>query len=79
MEDLEISMEKVEEAIATIMKGQERSKEEVLKYVGVSPHCGFSSSSYGGGIGMDMENMWEKLKLVQSLAKEIWGDEPEKC
>jgi hypothetical protein len=31
--------------------------------------------SVGGGKGMNMERMWEKLVLVRELAKRIWGNE----
>ncbi|KAF2231956.1 UROD/MetE-like protein [Viridothelium virens] len=75
MEDLWILKERVEEAVSTIAKGQGTSREEVMKSVGVSPQCGFSSSSHGGGVGMDKEKMWEKLELVRDLAKKIWGNE----
>ncbi|KAI9661901.1 MAG: hypothetical protein M1821_009141 [Bathelium mastoideum] len=75
LEDLSLLRSRVEEAVATIVKGQGRSKQEVLKNVGVSPQCGFSSGSFGGGVGVDREVMWKKLKLVQDLAQNIWGKE----
>ena len=75
IEDLQVLKKRIEEAVITIAEGQGRDREEVMKNVGVSPQCGFSSASSGWGVGMDREKMWEKLKLVQNLAIEMWGNE----
>ena len=74
LEDLEVLKGRAEEAVAMIATGQGRSREEVLSTVGVSPQCGFSSASYGTGVGMSMEGMWDKFRLVQAVAREVWGN-----
>jgi methionine synthase II (cobalamin-independent) len=75
LEDLDILVRRVESAADVIAEAQGRTREVVLKEVlGVSPQCGFASMSIGGGKGMDMERMWEKLVLVRELAKKIWGN-----
>ncbi|KAI9690656.1 MAG: hypothetical protein M1820_009936 [Bogoriella megaspora] len=76
LEDMEMLKTRVEDALAVIATGQERSRDDVLKNVGVGPQCGFSSASYAVGVGMNMEKMWEKMSLARKLKESIWGDEP---
>jgi 5-methyltetrahydropteroyltriglutamate--homocysteine methyltransferase len=37
----------------------------------LSPQCGFSSTEEGNRI--DEQVQWNKLKLVKSIADEVWG------
>lgn len=76
LEDLDELVERVDAAADAIARGQGRIREEVVRDVlGVSPQCGFASTSKGGGIGMREERMWEKLVLYRELAARIWPDE----
>ncbi|HEX5150397.1 MAG TPA: 5-methyltetrahydropteroyltriglutamate--homocysteine S-methyltransferase [Parafilimonas sp.] len=43
-----------------------------MENMGISPQCGFSSTSHGNNITMD--DQWRKLELVVKVAKEVWGD-----
>ncbi|XRM45702.1 hypothetical protein ABZX51_008779 [Aspergillus tubingensis] len=73
LETVEELQARVYEAADVIAQGQGRSRQEVLdSSLGVSPQCGFSSVSYGRGIGMTEERMWEKLQLVQKVAERVW-------
>ncbi|KAJ5618481.1 hypothetical protein N7528_006592 [Penicillium herquei] len=73
LEDLDELVQRVHSAAEVIARGQGRSVEEVIQTsLGVSPQCGFASMSLGGGRGMTMELMWEKLLLVKRLAETIW-------
>jgi methionine synthase II (cobalamin-independent) len=74
LEDLDELVTRVNSAAEVIARGQGRSVDEVLEStLGVSPQCGFASMSLGGGRGMTMDIMWEKLLLVERLAKRVWG------
>ncbi|KAJ5715597.1 uncharacterized protein N7483_012778 [Penicillium malachiteum] len=74
LEDLDELVQRVHSAAEVIARGQGRGVEEVIKTsLGVSPQCGFASMSLGGGRGMTMEIMWEKLLLVQQLAERVWS------
>lgn len=76
LESLDECIRRVYEAADVIAKAQSRSREEVLKdSMGVSPQCGFGSSSLSQP--MSEERMWEKLALVRRIAQIIWGDEVE--
>ena len=43
-----------------------------LENMGISPQCGFSSTSHGNNITMD--DQWRKLELAVKVAREVWGD-----
>ncbi|GLI79456.1 hypothetical protein PoHVEF18_007791 [Penicillium ochrochloron] len=74
LEDMDELVARVNSAAEVIARGQGRSVDEVLEStLGVSPQCGFASMSRGGGSGMTMDIMWEKLLLVERLAKRVWG------
>lgn len=73
IEDFETTKAKVYEAADIVAQGQGVSRQEALDCLGVSPQCGFSSSTVGWGKGMTEDIMWEKLELVRDLAKDIWG------
>lgn len=73
MEDVDEMVARVHRAAEAIAQGQKRSVKEVLDAsLAVSPQCGFASMSLGGGRGMTMGLMWEKLILVKRLAERIW-------
>ena len=73
MEDPEEIKRKVLEAAEIIAKGQGRTKEEAMENIGISPQCGFASTGIGGQ-GMNEDVMFQKLKLVRDVAKQLWPD-----
>ena len=74
LEDAEDMKAKVREAARIIAAGQGRSVEEAMGSIGISPQCGFASVSVGAD-GMDEDKMFDKLKLVKDVAKELWPGE----
>ncbi|KAM3072181.1 hypothetical protein ACMFMF_007575 [Clarireedia jacksonii] len=74
LEDKEKMKARVIEAADIVAKGAGQSREEALKRLGVSPQCGFASHEEGNLLGW--EDMKNKLKLVRSIADEIWPGEP---
>lgn len=74
MEDKEEMKERIYRAADFVSKGTDSSKEEALQRLGVSPQCGFASHEDGNSLGYD--DMVRKLKLVRSLADEVWPGEP---
>lgn len=66
---------RVLEAAKIIADGQQRSVEEVMENIGISPQCGFASVSVGAD-GMTEEKMFAKLRLVRDVAKDLWPDRP---
>jgi len=62
---------KVLEAADVMAKGAGESREMALKRIGVSPQCGFASSSKGNDI--DEVGMMLKLMLVRDLAQDIFS------
>ncbi|KAL4800373.1 methionine synthase, vitamin-B12 independent [Aspergillus venezuelensis] len=75
LEDVDSMVRSVYEAADVIAQGQGRSRQEALDCLGVSPQCGFSSLSGGNGKGMTSDIMWQKLELVQDIARKIWPEE----
>ena len=76
LEKVDDLVDRVHSAATVIARGQNRSVDEVIATsLGVSPQCGFASMSKGGGQGMTMKGMWDKLLLVKQLADRIWGSE----
>lgn len=71
LEDKEVIIARVREAVRIIAEGQGRSVEEVMENVGVSPQCGFASVAVGAE-GMTEERMFGKLALVREVAEELW-------
>lgn len=49
----------------------EASKFVPLERLRLSPQCGFSSNAVGNKI--TEEDQWNKIKLVQQIAQEVWG------
>jgi 5-methyltetrahydropteroyltriglutamate--homocysteine methyltransferase len=50
--------------------------DEAAKYMdkrnmGLSPQCGFSSTSHGNNL--TEEQQWNKLRFIIDIAKEVWG------
>lgn len=74
IEDLGEMKERVWKAADFVAEGNEESREEALKRLGVSPQCGFASHFEGNSITYD--DMTAKLKLVRKLTDEIWPGEP---
>jgi methionine synthase II (cobalamin-independent) len=74
LEDLNALVARVYEAAYHIAKGDNQTTEEALKRIAVSPQCGFSSLAAPVGY-QNWAVMTEKLKLVQSIASQIWKDE----
>lgn len=71
LEDIAVITRKVHEAAQIIADGQQRSVDEVMKTIGISPQCGFASVAIGAD-GMTEEKMFAKLRLVRDIAKQLW-------
>ncbi|CAH0025768.1 unnamed protein product [Clonostachys rhizophaga] len=79
LEQVEAIVKRVREAAGVIAKGQERSVEEVLAdSIAVSPTCGFCSVIFFDGVQGE-RRMWEKLCLVQDVARHIWPESTTKA
>ena len=74
LEDLEMLKRRVYEAADIVADGNDESRADALKRIGVSPQCGFASHSSGNAI--TKEDMIKKLRLVRQLADSIWPGEP---
>lgn len=71
LEDKEAIKTKVREAARIVADGQACSVDEAMDRIGISPQCGFASVAIGAD-GMTEEKMFDKLKLVQEIARELW-------
>lgn len=74
LEDQSEMVQRIFKAADFVAEGSGQSREEALQRLGVSPQCGFSSHADGNSLGMD--DMVKKLKLVRSIADEVWPGEP---
>lgn len=74
MEDKEEMKQRIYKAAEFVAEGSGASKEDAVKQLGVSPQCGFASHEDGNLLGYD--DMVKKLKLVRSIADDIWPGEP---
>lgn len=74
LEDQKEMVERVYKAADIVAEGSGQSRKEALQRIGVSPQCGFASHSDGNLLGF--EDMVNKLKLVRSIADEIWPGQP---
>ncbi|GAB7365749.1 hypothetical protein MBLNU230_g7084t1 [Neophaeotheca triangularis] len=74
MEDKEKMKERIWQAAEIVASGSGQSKEQAVKRLGVSPQCGFASHEDGNLLGWD--DMVKKLKLVRSIADDVWPGEP---
>jgi 5-methyltetrahydropteroyltriglutamate--homocysteine methyltransferase len=61
-------LEKMDNVIKRI---EEAAHYMPVENMGVSPQCGFSSTSHGNNITMD--DQWRKLELVVNVAEKVWG------
>lgn len=66
--------ERIFNAADVIAKGAGTDRKEALGRMGVSPQCGFASHEEGNLLGW--EDMKNKLKLVRSIADDVWPGEP---
>lgn len=73
LENPEEIKRKVHEAADIIAQGQGRTKEEVMRNLGISPQCGFASSGVGGQ-GFTENVQTAKLRLVRDVARELWPE-----
>jgi len=72
LETPELMVSRIEEAVRIIQKAHpERSHEEVLDQLCLSPQCGFASEMMGNPI--TKEDMEAKLRLVADVARHIWN------
>lgn len=71
LEDKETVKSRVREAAKIVANGQGRSVNEVMANIGISPQCGFASVAVGAD-GMTEQKMFDKLKLVEEIANELW-------
>lgn len=74
LEDQKEMVERVYKAADFVAEGTGESRKEALTRLSVSPQCGFASHSDGNSLGF--EDMIKKLKLVRSIADEVWPGEP---
>lgn len=74
LEDKEEMKARIMSAAEFIAAGNGGSKEEALQQLGVSPQCGFASHEDGNLLEYD--DMVKKLKLVRSIADDIWPGQP---
>lgn len=74
MEDLKEMKKRVYEAADFVAEGNDESRQEALRRLGVSPQCGFASHADGNSV--KKHDMVNKLTLVRELADSIWPGEP---
>ncbi|KAF2220876.1 hypothetical protein BDZ85DRAFT_203124 [Elsinoe ampelina] len=74
LEDKKEMVDRIYKAADYVAEGNKISREEALKQLAVSPQCGFASHSDGNLLGWD--DMVNKLKLVRSIADEVWPGQP---
>jgi methionine synthase II (cobalamin-independent) len=74
LEDKEEMKKRIDQAAEIVASGNNQTKEEALKRMGVSPQCGFASHEEGNLI--NISEMLTKLKLVREIANEVWPGEP---
>lgn len=72
LEEEEGLIKRINEAAETIANGNpKRPVKDALNQICISPQCGFASHSDGNKISI--QEMEEKLKLVNRVAQRIWG------
>lgn len=74
LEDKVKMKERIFAAADIIAKGSGQTREAALDRIGVSPQCGFASHEEGNLLGW--EDMKNKLRLVRSIADDIWPGQP---
>jgi len=74
LEDQREMVDRIYKAADFVAGGSKQSREDALQRLSVSPQCGFASHAEGNALGW--EDMREKLKLVRSIADEVWPGQP---
>jgi methionine synthase II (cobalamin-independent) len=74
LEDQSEMVERVYQAADIIAEGNRETRKEALDRIGVSCQCGFASHAEGNPIKKD--DMIKKLKLVRSIADQVWPGQP---
>jgi methionine synthase II (cobalamin-independent) len=74
LENMDSIVTGVDQAAGIVAKAQNVDKKQALQCLALSPQCGFSSISLGGGRDMDIDKMFAKLLLVRDTARQIWPD-----
>ena len=74
LEDKETIKQRIHKAADFVAQGSGEGKDQAIKRLGVSPQCGFASHEDGNLLAYD--DMVKKLKLVRSIADDIWPGEP---
>ncbi|MCJ1325059.1 hypothetical protein MMC10_001721 [Thelotrema lepadinum] len=74
LEDQKEMVDRVYKAADFVADGSKQSREDALQRLSVSPQCGFASHAEGNALGR--EDMKKKLKLVRSIADEVWPGQP---
>ena len=74
LEDQKEMVQRVYKAADFVAEGSGESRQAALQRLGVSPQCGFASHADGNLLGT--EDMVKKLKLVRSIADEVWPGQP---
>ncbi|GAA5928496.1 hypothetical protein JCM3775_000630 [Rhodotorula graminis] len=73
MEKKEDLVKRINEAADIVAKGSNQTREEALKRLCLSAHmCGWASHAEGNPV--TRENVIDKLALIVSTAKAVWGD-----
>ncbi|CAK4034192.1 hypothetical protein MYCFIDRAFT_28292 [Lecanosticta acicola] len=72
LEDQEEMKNRIYKAAEFVAEGSGSTRDQALKQLGVSPQCGFASHEEGNLLAYD--DMVQKLKLVRSIADEVWGE-----
>ena len=66
-------VDRINQAADFVAKGTGQSKEQALKQLSISPQCGLAS--HAESKPMSYEEMVAKLKLIRSIANEVWPGE----
>lgn len=74
LEDKEEMKQRIYKAADFVSAGSGQGRDDSLQQLGVSPQCGFASHEDGNLLGY--EDMVKKLKLVRSIADDVWPGEP---
>lgn len=73
LEDQKAVVERVLKAAEFVAEGSGQSRDQALRRLSVSPQCGFASHAEGNSL--TMQDMRAKLRLVRSVADEVWPGE----
>lgn len=70
LENQKDMVNRVYKAADCVAEGSGQTREQALNQLSVSPQCGFASHAEGNSL--TAEDMKNKLKLIRSIADEIW-------